>query len=55
MTNMVSKRNERERIMRVPIKAGTLQPKPMSSMTKLRPSNPILAMIASIKNAARDK
>ena len=55
MTSMVSKRMGLERIMRVPMSAGTLQPKPISIMTKPRPSRPILAIRASIKNAARDK
>ena len=53
--NIVSRRKERERMMRVPIKAGTLQPKPMSNMTKLRPSSPNRAIKASIKNAARER
>ncbi len=55
ITSMVSRRSERERITRVPISAGTLQPKPISSMTKPRPSSPILAISASIRNAARDR
>ena len=45
----------RERITRVPISAGTLQPKPIKSITKLRPSSPIRAISASMRKAARDK
>ena len=50
---MVSKRNPLERITRVPIKAGTLQPKPINCITNERPSNPSFDMKASIRKAAR--
>ena len=40
---------------RVPIMAGTLHPKPISSMTKERPSSPSRAISASIRKAARDR
>ncbi len=49
MMNMVNQRRAWERITRVPIKAGTLQPKPIICITKLRPSNPNRAINASIK------
>ena len=52
---MVNKRILRERITRVPIRAGTLQPKPINTMTNPRPSKPSFDIRASIKNAARDK
>ena len=55
MVTMVSRRSARERMTRVPISAGTLQPKPISSITKLRPSSPIFAISASIRKAARDR
>ncbi len=55
MTSMVNSRSPRERITRVPISAGTLQPKPISSITNPRPSNPSRAISASIKKAMRDR
>jgi hypothetical protein len=55
ITSMVSSRSARERMIRVPIAAGTLQPKPSSSITKPRPSSPSRAMNASVRNAARDR
>ena len=55
MIIIVSRRRPRERITRVPITAGTLQPKPISIITKPRPSSPSFAISASIRNAARDR
>ncbi len=52
---MDSSRIGRSRITRVPMRAGTLQPKPMSSITKARPSSPSRAMNASVRNAARER
>ena len=53
--NMVKSRNPRERMTLVPIKAGTLQPNPINSITKLRPSKPKRDMSASIRNAALER
>jgi hypothetical protein len=55
MMSMVSRRKPRERITRVPMSAGTLQPKPISSMTKPRPSKPMRDIRLSVRKAAREK
>ncbi len=53
--SIVSRRSPRERMTRVPISAGTLQPNPMSWITKARPSSPRRDMNASMRKAARDR
>ena len=55
ITSMVRSRRPRERMTRVPMSAGTLQPNPIRIMTKLRPSRPNFDISASIRNAARDR
>ena len=52
-TRMVMRRLLRLSIMRVPIMAGTLQPKPMMSGMKDLPCKPILCITLSIMKAAR--
>ena len=49
MISIESNRSPRSRITRVPMIAGTLQPKPISESTKERPSSPSRSMKASIK------
>ena len=55
MVSMVRYRSPLERMTLVPKRAGTLQPKPMSNITKLRPSMPNFDIRASIKNAALER
>ena len=55
ITSIDSRRMGRERITRVPMSAGTLQPNPIICMTKPRPSSPTLDIHASIMNAARER
>ncbi len=50
---MVSSRPRRDSITRVPITAGTLQPKPRNKGRKLLPCKPIKCMKRSITYAAR--
>ena len=54
ITNIDSRRKPGDRITLVPIIAGTLHPNPIRDMTNERPSNPNLAIKASIKKAERD-
>ena len=49
ITSIDSSRRPRSRITLVPRIAGTLQPKPISESTKLRPSSPSRSMKASIR------
>ncbi len=50
-----SSRDPRERSTRVPMIAGTLQPRPISCMTKARPSRPSRDIQRSIRKAMRTR
>ena len=52
--SMVTRRDRLLSMVRVDITAGTLQPKPMMSGINDLPCSPILCMILSMMNAARD-